>query len=226
MIIALDGPAASGKGTLARRLAAALNLAHLDTGMVYRATAAKALASLETAESETADAAPDEALLLACALDLTAADLDRPDLRSEKVGEMASLAAASAPVRAALLDFQRRFATRPPAGKAGAILDGRDIGTVVCPDALVKLYVTASPEVRAHRRHKELIERGEESIYARVLRDLEQRDRRDSSRSVAPLKPADDAVMLDTSDMDAETAFERALEIVRLRTGLDGAERA
>ena len=215
MIIAIDGPAASGKGTLARRLAAALDLAHLDTGMVYRATAAKALARLVTP-----NAMPDEALLLDCARDLVPADLARPDLREEAVGEMASVAAASAPVRAALLDFQRRFATRPPGAKAGAVLDGRDIGTVVCPDAQVKLYVTASAEVRAQRRHKELLERGEESIYARVLRDLQQRDRRDSSRSVAPLKPADDAVVLDTSGLDADTAFDKALQIIHLRSGL------
>ena len=221
MIVAIDGPAASGKGTLARRLATALNLAYLDTGIVYRATAAKALERLGRP-----GATPDEDLLTACAQELTSEDLARPNLRDEAVGEMASVAAASSRVRAALLDFQRRFATRPPEGKAGAVLDGRDIGTVVCPDALVKLYVTANAEVRAQRRHKELIERGEESIYARVLRDLEQRDRRDSSRSVAPLKPADDAVVLETSDMDAEAAFDRAMDIVRLRTGLDAPDPA
>ena len=221
MIVAIDGPAASGKGTLARRLAAALDLAYLDTGMVYRATAAKALERLGQP-----GAMPDEDLLTAYAQELTSEDLARPNLRDEAVGEMASVAAASSPVRAALLDFQRRFATRPPAGKVGAVLDGRDIGTVVCPDALVKLYVTASAEVRAQRRHKELIERGEESIYARVLRDLEQRDRRDSSRSVAPLKPAEDAVVLETSDMDAEATFDKAMDIVRLRTGLDAPDPA
>ncbi|OAB55065.1 cytidylate kinase [Phormidium willei BDU 130791] len=206
MVIALDGPAASGKGTLARRLAAAFDLAYLDTGSLYRAVAARLLA---------AGADPhDAAAAAAAARALQAADLERADLRSQAVGEAASVVAANREVRAALLAFQRDFAARPPAGKAGAVLDGRDIGTVVCPDAQVKLYVVASPEVRAARRHRELIGRGQTSIYAHVLTEIRERDARDSARATAPLKPAEDAIQLDTSELDIEAAFRAARDIV------------
>lgn len=205
-IIAVDGPTASGKGTLARRIAATLDFAHLDTGTLYRAVAAKLLEA--GGDPDDADAAARVAGAL------SAGDLNHPDLRQESVSQAASRVARLSPVREALLDFQRRFARRPPGGKAGAVLDGRDIGTVVCPDAEVKLFVTASAEVRAMRRHRELLDRGEGSIYARVLQDLEERDARDSGRVVAPLKAARDAVAIDTSDMDIDTAFKAAMAAV------------
>ncbi len=206
MIVAIDGPTASGKGTLARRLAAALNLARLDTGMIYRALAAKLL----DAGRDPADAAA----AAQAAAELSLKDLERGDLRREEVGQGASVVAAIPAVRGALLEMQRRFAAHPPGGKAGAVLDGRDIGTVVCPQADVKLFLTASPEARAARRHKELLDRGEPSIYARVLRDMEARDARDSARDTAPLKPASGASILDTSEMDEDEAFESAMRIV------------
>jgi cytidylate kinase len=206
MIVAVDGPSASGKGTLARRLAAALDFAFLDTGMLYRAVGAAVLA----AGADPAE--PAAALAAARDLDLTA--LDPATLRQEAVGQAASVVAAIPELRAALLDLQRRFAADPPGGKAGAVLDGRDIGTVVCPQAEVKIYVTASPEARARRRHKELLERGEASIYARVLADMRARDRRDGERAAAPLKPAEDAEILDTSALGVDEAFQAALEIV------------
>jgi len=206
MIIAVDGPVAAGKGTLARRLAARLNLACLDTGSLYRVVAARVL----EAGGDPADPAAGENAAHA----VTGKDLDRPDLRREDVGQAASIVSALPSVRAALLAFQRNFAANPPDGAAGAVLDGRDIGTVVCQDADVKLFVTASVEHRAQRRHNELLERGEESIYARVLQDLQERDERDSRRAVAPLRPADDAVILDSSGMTADQVLERALQIV------------
>ncbi len=212
MIIAVDGPVAAGKGTLARRLAAALDYAYLDTGSIYRAVAAKILAAGGNPEDpETATAA---------ARALAPIDLQRDDLRLETVSQAASKVAALPAVRDALLAFQHDFAARPPEGakgpRDGAVLDGRDIGTVVCPDADVKFFLTASVEARAARRHKELIERGEQSIYARVLQDLRERDARDSGRATAPLKAAEDAVRLDTSEMDADQAFEVAMaEIAR-----------
>ncbi len=210
MIIALDGPSASGKGTLARHLAKALNLAYLDTGMIYRALAARLLeAGSDPADSEAARRA---------ARVLTVADLERPGLRREEVGQTASVVAAIPEVRAALLELQRQFAMRPPDGTAGAVLDGRDIGTVVCPQADVKLFVTASAEARAARRHKELLDRGEPSIYARVVQEMEARDARDSAREVAPLKPAPNALILDTSEMDEEAVFAAAMRIVAART--------
>jgi CMP/dCMP kinase len=216
MIIAVDGPVAAGKGTLARRLAAALDFAYLDTGSIYRAVAARILADGGDPE--------DAATAVAAARALTPADLDRQDLRLETVSQAASQVAAIPAVRSALLDFQRGFAQHPPDGpqgpRGGAVLDGRDIGTVVCPDADMKLFLTASVEARARRRHKELLERGEQSIYARVLQDLRERDARDSGRATAPLKAAEDAVRLDTSGMDADQAFEVAMAEIA-RRGLD-----
>ena len=210
MIIAVDGPVAAGKGTLARRLAAAADYAYLDTGSIYRAVAAKILAAGDDPE--------DHALAVRAAQALQPRDLARGDLRREDVGQAASKVAANQGVRDALLAFQRRFAEVPPEGKAGAVLDGRDIGTVVCPEADVKFFLTASMEARAERRHKELLERGEESIYARVLQDLRERDARDSGRATAPMKAADDAIRLDTSGMDADQVFAAAMaEIDRRR---------
>lgn len=209
MIVAIDGPVAAGKGTLARRIAAALDYAHMDTGMIYRAVAARLLAGGGVPEDREA------AIRTAHALRLE--DLDRPDLRDEAVGQGASVVAAIPEVRAALLALQRRFAAEPPQGRTGAVLDGRDIGTVVCPDADVKLFVTADLESRARRRHKELQERGETLIYARVLEDMRARDARDSARATAPLAPAADAITLDTSEMDADAAFEAAMAIIASR---------
>ncbi len=206
MIIAVDGPSASGKGTLARRLAAAFGFAHLDTGLLYRAVGAAVLA----AGGDPAD--PAAAVAAARKLDLTA--LDPALLRREEIGQAASMVAPIPEVRAALLDHQRRFAAAPPGAKAGAVLDGRDIGTVVCPQAEVKIFVTASADQRARRRHKELLERGEASIYARVEAEMRARDHRDSERAAAPLRPAEDAEILDTDALSADEAFRAALEIV------------
>ena len=206
MIVAVDGPSASGKGTLARRLAAALDFAFLDTGLLYRAVGTAVLA----AGGDPAD----PAAALAAARDLDLSALDPTALRREAAGQAASVVAVIPEVRAALRDLQRRFAAAPPGRKAGAVLDGRDIGTVVCPQAEVKIFLTASAEARARRRHKELLERGEASIYARVLAEMRERDRRDSERAAAPLKPAADAEILDTTDLDAEEAFRTALAIV------------
>ena len=209
MIVAIDGPSASGKGTLARCLAEALDFAYLDTGMLYRAVGAAVLA---------AGADPGEAAAaVEAARTLELSDLERPGLRGEAVGQAASIVAVMPGVRGALLGLQRRFAAAPPGGKAGAVLDGRDIGTVVCPEAEVKIFVTASLEGRARRRHKELLERGEASIYARVVQEMRARDRRDSERAAAPLRPAPDAVVLDTNELDAGDAFRAALEIVDSR---------
>ena len=206
MIIAIDGPAASGKGTLARRLGERYGLAVLDTGKLYRATALKAL--------ESGDNPADPAAAEAAAKLVRAADLADPRLREDRVAQAASIVAAIPAVRAALLAFQRDFARRPPAGFKGAVLDGRDIGTVVCPEAEVKLFVTASAEARATRRFKELQESGEIAIYQRVLQDIEQRDARDRERQAAPLRQAEDALALDTTTLDADAAFREAALLV------------
>ncbi len=206
MIIAIDGPAAAGKGTLARRIAAAFDFAYMDTGSLYRATAKKVL-----------DQAIDPEDTQGCtvvALNLTPEDLIVDGLRTEEVGQAASKVSVIPDVRAALLRFQRDVAASPPDGKAGAVLDGRDVGTVVCPDADVKFFVTASTEVRAERRFKELREAGEDAIYARVLEEMRERDERDTNRAVAPLKPAEDATVIDTSGLDADQVFEQARQIV------------
>lgn len=209
MIIALDGPAASGKGTLAKRLAAHFGFAHLDTGKLYRAVG---LAVLQAGEDPEDAVAAERA-----ATALAPSDLDNPALSGDDAAVAASKVAAIPAVRAALLDFQRRFAESPPGGAAGAVIDGRDIGTVVCPDAPAKLFVTAGLEIRAERRHKELLGRGETSIYARVLQDLTERDERDSNRAVSPLLAANDAIVLDTSTLDPDAAFAAALAYVEKR---------
>lgn len=206
IVIAVDGPVAAGKGTLARRLADRYDYAYLDTGALYRAVGSKVL-------RQGGDPA-DPAVASKAAESLDESDRTASDLRSEAVGLAASKVAAIPGVRAALLDFQRRFAMHPPGGKPGAVLDGRDIGTVVCPDAQVKLFVTASDEVRAGRRHRELVDKGETTTFDRVLADLRRRDEQDRARSAAPLKPAGDAYLLDTSDLAIEAAVAAAVEIV------------
>jgi cytidylate kinase len=205
-VIAIDGPAAAGKGTLARRLAAHLGYAYLDTGLLYRAVAARMLAA-------GADPA-DEQAAVAQARALSPGDLARPDLRDDRIAKAASQVAAIDGVRQALLGFQRAFAASPPDGAPGAVLDGRDVGTVVCPDAGVKLFITASLAVRAARRLKELRERGLEAIDTAVLREMRERDARDSERAIAPLRPADDAVVIDTGEVDPDGVLAAALAIV------------
>lgn len=206
MVVAIDGPVAAGKGTLARRLAARYGYAYLDTGSLYRAVGSKVL-------RQGGDPA-DEAVATQAAATLTESDLAAPDLRTEPVGLAASKVAAIPGVRAALLDYQRRYAVTPPGGQPGAVLDGRDIGTVVCPDAPVKLFVTARDEIRAQRRYKELLDRGETATFEQVLADLRRRDAQDQARATAPLKPAADAHLLDTSDLDIEAAVTAAVDIV------------
>lgn len=204
-IIAIDGPSASGKGTVARRLAAHFDFAYLDTGLLYRAVGMAVL----SAGGDPADPAQAER----AAQMLNPLALDDAALRDDIASLAASKVAMHPGVRAALLQFQRDFAAHPPGGKKGAVLDGRDIGTVIAPDAPVKIYVTASAEARADRRFKELQARGEHATYAAVLADMKERDARDASRSVAPAKPAADAVILDTSKMTADEAFAAALKI-------------
>ena len=213
-IVAIDGPAASGKGTLARRLAERFGLAHLDTGKLYRATAALVLA----AGADPADAKV--AATAARQVDMTR--LADPALLGEEVAQASSIVAAIPAVRAALLDRQREFAADPPAPFFGAVLDGRDIGTAVCPEATVKLFVTASPEARADRRLRELRERGATVIYGNVLQDMKERDARDSERRVAPLAAAPDAVTIDTTSLDADQAFELASEIIERALAIHG----
>jgi len=205
LVIAVDGPSAAGKGTLARRLAAHYGLRHLDTGSLYRATALRVLRSGGDPEKE-AEAA-------AAANGITDDDLDDPALRNEDVGQAASVVGTHGGVRRALLDYQRAFAARPP----GAVLDGRDIGTVVCPDAQVKFYLEATTHVRAARRLCELRSRGVESIESRVLEEIITRDARDRRRSAAPMKPAADACRIDTSALGPDEVFERAVAIVDAR---------
>jgi cytidylate kinase len=192
-VIAIDGPAASGKGTLARRLAAHYGLRHLDTGLLYRAVGLKA-------EREGIDP-------VAAAEGLVPADLGGPELREEGAARAASKVAVIPAVREALRGLQRRFAAEPP----GAVLDGRDIGTIVFPEAPVKIFIEATPETRAARRHKELLGRGVASIYSRVLQDMRERDARDSGRAIAPLTPAPDALVIDSSMLDAEAVFALAV---------------
>lgn len=193
--IAIDGPAAAGKGTIAKAVAAHFDMPHLDTGLLYRAVARKSLKGVEPIEA---------------ARGLLASDLEVPGLRGGDVAKEASVVAAIPEVRAALVEFQRSFAAQ----KGGAVLDGRDIGTVICPDAEAKLFVTASAEIRAERRFAELQNAGEETAFATVLADVRARDERDMNRADAPLKPAADALMLDTTNLSIEDAV--ALAIARI----------
>ncbi|MEX0809883.1 MAG: (d)CMP kinase [Dongiaceae bacterium] len=218
LVIAIDGPSAAGKGTLGRLLAARYGLAYLDTGLIYRAVAARVLAE----GGDPADAAVAECAARA----MMPADLFAAGLRDEKVGAAASVVAAHPGVRAALVYFQRRFAASPPElgpGRAarGAVLDGRDIGTWICPDADIKFFVTAVRAARAGRRHRELMARGEAAIYARVLQDMETRDVRDAGREAAPLRPAPDAFVIDSSELDADAVFERAVAHIDDHVGRD-----
>ncbi|MGQ0527362.1 MAG: (d)CMP kinase [Alphaproteobacteria bacterium] len=207
-LIAIDGPAASGKGTLARKIAEHLGFGYMDTGLLYRAIGLKVLKE---------NINPEDA---ARALAAGALNLNKNLLRGEEISEAASKSAAIPAVRRALFDLQRNFAANPPAPYKGAILDGRDIGTIICPDACAKIFVTAAPEIRARRRLKELQSAGLEATYEAVLRDMRGRDERDAAREASPVKPAGDAVILDTSDMNAEEAFKKALEIIAGKCGL------
>lgn len=209
VVIAVDGPAASGKGTLARRLAAELGYAYLDTGLLYRAVGL----SLIRAGQDPADEAA--AVAAARALDVSSADFTDPALRDEATGQAAGIIAANADVRAALVDLQRGFAAAPPGNAPGAVLDGRDIGTVICPDADHKFFIDADIEVRAERRVKELQEKGDPSIPSRVLQDMKERDHRDRTRAVAPLAPAADASVIDTTNLNADAAFALAMSFIR-----------
>jgi len=204
MIITIDGPAASGKGTIARRVAEHYRLPHLDTGLLYRGVAIRLLDRGHALDDGTAAAA--------AARELDLASLDAKRLRQRSIGEAASRVAVFPEVRAALLNLQKDFAHRP----GGAVLDGRDTGTVIAPEADVKIFVTASAEMRAARRLRELAAKGEEMTLDAVLAAIRERDRRDSERAVAPLKPAADAVLLDTTDLDIEAAFRAALSVVEV----------
>ena len=196
--VAIDGPAAAGKGTIAREVAAHFGFSHLDTGLLYRATGRRTLDGTDPVDA---------------ARSLTPEDLNADDLRTPEVAQAASRVAAIPEVRTALVDFQRAFATRA----GGAVLDGRDIGTVICPDAQVKLYVTASDDIRATRRLIELTGKGHDISYDQVLDDLRQRDARDSARATAPLKPAEDAILLDTSELSIEEAVAAAIVEIQSR---------
>ncbi len=202
MIVTIDGPAASGKGTLARRLAAHFSLPHLDTGLLYRGVACALLGSNTPLDNIKAATAAARALKIS--------ELDPARLKAKGVGEAASRVAAIPEVREALLKLQKDFALQP----GGAVLDGRDTGTVIAPDADVKIFIEASAEVRAKRRHQELAANGESVRYEDVLATIKGRDARDSGRSIAPLMVAKDAVLLDTTDLDIEAAFRAALSIV------------
>jgi CMP/dCMP kinase len=210
MIIAIDGPAASGKGTLGRRIAEHFGLAYLDTGLLYRAVARDLLAMGKTSEDVPSAAAAARAL--------DPRSLDDPILRAPGAGEAASIVARIPEVRAALLEVQHDFARHPQ----GAVLDGRDIGTVVCPNADVKFFVTATPETRAKRRYLERKSGGETVIYAAILADIRRRDARDAERDAAPMHAAPDAVLLDTSNLDIEAAFNTAVGVISRKVGQRG----
>ncbi|MES1990367.1 MAG: (d)CMP kinase [Pseudomonadota bacterium] len=205
-VIAIDGPAAAGKGTLAKRLASHYGFAYLDTGSLYRAVGVAVQAQgLDPSDKSAAVAA-------AHALDAT--KIDEKAIRTAQAGAAASVVAVMQPVREAILQFQRDFAGNPPNSAKGAVLDGRDIGTVVCPEAQVKFFVTASPEIRAHRRWLELKGSGSAISEAQVLEDTRERDRRDTERATSPLRPASDAHLLDTTNLSIEAAFGEAVAII------------
>jgi CMP/dCMP kinase len=210
MIIAIDGPAASGKGTLGTRIAAHYSLIHLDTGKLYRAVARDVLAAGASPAHEAAALAAAEALNLGT--------LGDPFLMDGRLGEAASIVASHPSVREALLAYQRAFARRKP----GAVIDGRDIGTVICPEADVKLFVTATPEERARRRHRELRQAGNCLSEADVLADIRRRDERDKNRAAAPLRQAEDAHLLDTTNLDIDAAFKAAIALIDAAMGRAG----
>lgn len=207
LVIAIDGPAASGKGTLARRVASHFGLDWLDTGLLYRAVARDVLANGGNLEDVVA--------ALSAARSIAADSLADPDLRGPRAGDAASIVAKIPEVRAALLDYQRAFAGK----EGGAVLDGRDIGTVVCPDAPVKIFVTASDEARARRRFLEHQARGDDITYDELLTDIRRRDARDSGRSAAPMFAAADALHLDTTELDADQTFDAALRLIKAKIG-------
>ncbi len=200
LIIAIDGPAASGKGTLARQLADAFDLPHLDTGLTFRAVAAQLMAQKAPLD--------DEMLAIDLARQLDLSNLDRETLSRHEIGTVASKIAVMPKLRSELVSLQRGFAEK------GAVLDGRDIGTVVCPNAAVKLFVTASAQARAERRHLEALSKGSSSSFEQILTDIEERDERDRTRKVAPMQKAADAHLIDTTKMDIETAFKVAKNLV------------
>jgi len=204
--VAIDGPAAAGKGTISRAVAVKFGFAYLDTGALYRAVGVKAL--------EVGRGVIDPVVAAQLAGSLLQTDLDRDDLRTAMAGQAASKVAALPEVRAALLEFQKTYARRD----GGAVLDGRDIGTVICPEAEVKIYVTASDEIRAARRHKELIEGKPELTIAQVLDDLRARDNRDAARDIAPMKPAGDALVLDTTELSIDEAVDLAIKAIQAHT--------
>ena len=201
-VVAIDGPAAAGKGTIAKAVAARFGFAHLDTGMLYRAVGRKAL--------EQGRGVLDKGVAVLVAAELVPEDLEASDLRGAIMARAASQVAAIPEVRKALLDFQRRFAARD----GGAVLDGRDIGTVICPDADVKLFVIASDQTRARRRHTELLQRGEDTTIDKVLADLRARDARDAGRDDAPMRQAEDAHLLDTTELAIDAAVDKAAQII------------
>ena len=212
MIIAIDGPAAAGKGTLAKALSVYFDFSYLETGLLYRTIARKVLIK---------GGDPDDILLAeSIAKNLSPDDLEIKGLRSEKIGQAASKISAISDVRRELLHFQRNFANNPPNGKSGAILDGRDIGTIICPEANIKIFITASMEVRAKRRLKELQNQEANAIYADVLEAMIERDRRDERREIAPLAPAGDAVILDTTFLTEVDVYNKALTIIGFKQRL------
>lgn len=202
--VAIDGPAAAGKGTISRAVAKAFGFKHMDTGLLYRAVGKKMIEQGEGTDSA-----------LGLARSLQSEDLLRDDLRTAEVAEAASVVAAISEVRAALMEFQKSFARRD----GGAVLDGRDIGTVICPKAEVKIFVTASPEIRAERRYRELTEKGAKLSYAQVLSNVQERDQRDASRDAAPMRAADDALLLDTTKLSIDAAVAEALALIQKRIG-------
>jgi cytidylate kinase len=215
-IITIDGPAASGKGTLAKRLAETLGFYHLDAGALYRLVAYKMLNLALNPDDEAAATKTAQDFVG----DFNPADMANPAIRTQAVADAASRSSRFSGVRDALMDIQRSLARTPPAPFKGSVLEGRDMGTVVCPEAGVKIFLTASPEARAERRTKELLLRGEPVTYEAVLQDLKERDERDSTREVAPLRPAQDAATVDTSGLDADAALAHVLDLVRKRLSL------
>ena len=205
-VVTIDGPAASGKGTLARRLADRFGFAHLDTGALYRATALRVL--------DQAEDPSDPAIAEAAARRVDMQMLSNPRLREPAVSAAASVVAAIPAVRSILLELQRQFAAHPPAPAKGAVLDGRDIGSVVCPSADAKIFLTANAAARARRRLAELRQQGATAIYENVLQDMKERDARDSERPTAPLIAAPDAIVIETGTLDADAVFERACDLI------------